>query len=154
MKKRIVKLLSLVAVVFCFVGITAACGKEPGIVLTEQNQKIADAIYSNIGTWERKSTGATCRYTYLQRFDGKLYFECVYTDNQASTTYRISNGTLIEDDWFADLANSNRYMGGSLLTMSMPDYDISATREEKKTYVENLVREMQDPQKWRELQNK
>lgn len=149
--KNIIKYLSLVIALLFVTSAFAACEKESGIVLTEHNQEIADTIYANIKTWERKSTGAACRYSYLQMVEGSLYFECVYTDNQPSTKYRISNGKFIEDDYFA---SGDTYMTGRLLTVSMPDYNISATSEEKKIYVENLVKEMQDPQKWQELRNK
>ena len=145
MKRILCTLLALL----CITTISTACDSD--IVLTDQNQKIADTIYANINRWEQKSTGATCRYCYIQRVNGTLYFECVYTDNKASSKYKISGGKFIEENY---LPSGNGFVAGSILTMSMPNYNINATPEEKREYVENLVKEMQDPQKWREFQDK
>lgn len=165
-------LLALILFVFLF-----TFDSNRDIVLTQENQEIVELIYNNRNMWELRESG---QYCYLQNVDGTLYFEIEFK-NTTSRKFKISGGQFIRNDYLKEINDSikrtNVYAGGTmeilpdgtkrnfissggyyvsmrLLTPSMPEYNYKASDEEKYIYIENLVKEMQDPQKWKEIKEK
>ncbi len=121
-------------------------GKKPvedKIVLTEQNKELVEVIYNKREVWERKPNGSLCQYCFFSNVDGVLYFECAFNDS-ASKKYKIQGNSFAEHDYLKD---NQGFIAGRLLTPSMPNYNYYATDKEKHIYVENLIKELQEPQK-------
>lgn len=158
--KKGVKILSLcltimsvfmltVMVVVCAVKISND-SVDDGIVLTEGNKELVELIYSKRKVWERKSNGSLCQYCYFQNINGELYFICAF-DDSTGKQYKITKNGFKEYD---PMKNAQGSFWCKLLTPSMPDYNYYASDEEKYKYVGNLVKELQDPQKWQEMKSK
>ena len=146
MKKQL--LIGVVPVLLMIMLLTGCTSNE--IILTKENQELAENIYNSRALWQWNDTGVACRYCFFQEVDGKLYFEAAF-DNSASEKYRVNGTTIVEDDYFAGLGRGAHSFIMGVRTPSMPDYNCYASDEEKLIYVENLVKELQDPQRWKEL---
>jgi len=150
MEKRTVPILLFATFIVCMVAIACSItNKKDDIVLNAQSKEIVDLIYNNRDVWEKKSDGTLCSYNLIQKVDGKLYFVSAYED-YSSREFQLSKNNFVEKS-HTDGKGSYGTVRIEVLTMSLPDYDYYMPDEEKYEYVENLVKEMQDPQKWEEI---